>query len=279
MRRNFIALFILLACGVFSIRAEEVPPACASMVQAIGVPVIKGNRADHSLLCRLGYVLAHDSEYKTPSWVIEHLTPDRFTGPGDRKAQGNPFAPDPDLSKGNRAELEDYKSKLPNKRSFDRGHMAPAASMKFAEKAMTESFYLSNMAPQQGIGLNRHIWADLEGIMRDWTCERGELYVITGPIYDTEDFDLLGPNQVAVPTAFYKIAYDPSRQRLIAFILPNEKVDKQGQKAWDALQPFIVTLRNVEARAGLTLFKGIGAREKNRLSRMRSVMWPIRKPC
>ena len=117
------------------------------------------------------------------------------------------------------------------------------------------------MTPQQGIGLNRHIWADLEELTRSWTFERGEVYVITGPIYDKDPPDLLGPNDVAIPTAFFKTVYDPAARRVIAFILPNEKVDKQGQKSWEALQPYLATLRTVEERAGLNLLKGVGTRE------------------
>jgi DNA/RNA endonuclease G (NUC1) len=84
---------------------------------------------------------------------------------------------------------------------------------------------------------------------------------------------------LAIPTAFFKAAYDPAAHRVIAFILPNEKVDKHGLKAWDALQPYRVTLRTIEERAGLNLLKGLEPRERRRLSTMLSVMWPVRKPC
>src|SRR5581483_4070948 len=165
----------------------------------------------------------HNDEHKTPDWAIEKLTPNRFTGPGDRTELGNPFTPDPDLPKGKRAELSDYRGS-----GFDRGHMAPAASMKFSKEATEQSFYLSNMAPQVGQGLNRDIWADLEALTRTWTCGRGQLIVMTGPIYDDDRPKTIGDDKVAVPTAFYKIAYDSDRKRVIAFILPNKKVDKQG---------------------------------------------------
>ena len=275
-------LKILLWALVFaapSIAADKVPAACSSMVAKIGVPEVLGSSGEREILCRTGYVLVHDDERKTPKWVVEHLTPDRFVGPGNRKAQGDPFRPDPDLEKGKRAELADYKSKLRNGRKFDRGHMAPAASMKFSEEAMTESFYLSNMAPQQGPGLNQHIWAELEGVVREWTCDRGDLYVITGPLYDNDAPDLLGPNEVAVPTGFYKIIYDPASKRLVTFILPNERVDKRGQPILEALKPYIKTLREVEERADLKLFTGLSLRERRRLSTLRSVVWPIKKGC
>jgi len=262
---------------------------CGAMVKGIGMPQVKGSRGygnkgedGYFLLCREGYVLAHDNDRKTPAWVVEHLTPARFTGPGDRNALNNPFKEDPTLKAENipRAQLDDYNKKSDGeKRSFDRGHMAPAADMKTTENMTVESFYLSNMAPQQGIGLNRHIWADLEGLARDWTCDRKDLYVITGPIYDDDRPDTLGPDKVAVPTAFYKMAYEPKQRRLIAFILPNQRVDKQGQKAQDALKPYITNLAEVERRSGVKFFTAFDTRERTRLSEMKSVMWMPAQGC
>ena len=42
------------------------------------------------------------------------------------------------------------------KSGYDRGHMVPAADAKISQKAMDETFYLSNIAPQVGDGFNRH---------------------------------------------------------------------------------------------------------------------------
>lgn len=38
----------------------------------------------------------------------------------------------------------------------DRGHMVPAADAKMSQRAMDETFLLSNVAPQVGDGFNRH---------------------------------------------------------------------------------------------------------------------------
>jgi DNA/RNA endonuclease G (NUC1) len=46
--------------------------------------------------------------------------------------------------------ISDFKS------GYDRGHMVPAADAKISQKAMDETFYLSNIAPQVGDGFNRH---------------------------------------------------------------------------------------------------------------------------
>ncbi|HEY9104563.1 DNA/RNA non-specific endonuclease [Chitinimonas sp.] len=267
MRIWLISLLLLL--GGAATAAD-----CSSMLQAIGEPVIKGDRDELTgLLCREGYVLVHDNALRTPVWVVEHLTPARFAGTADRKKLGEPFAADSELPEGKRAEKPDYVNS-----GYDRGHMAPAADMKWSDNAMVQSFLLSNMAPQQGQDLNRHIWADLEEMVRNWTCERGDLYAITGPIYD-QPGKTIGADKVAVPSAFFKMVVDLGRRRVISFILPNARVPKQGKPPAEVLQPYIVTVREVEERSGMHLLSALAPREQRRLATLRSVMWPVRQPC
>ena len=110
---------------------------------------------------------------------------------------------------------------------------------------MSESFLLSNMAPQVGPSFNRGIWATLEAKVREWAIERGELYVVTGPIYTTTSLKHVGTNNVAVPTHFYKVVFDPVRVEAIAFILPNEKNPSSK------LPTFITSVDEVENKTGL----------------------------
>jgi len=92
----------------------------------LGVPVASGE-----ILCRRGYLLAHDPVRKTPVWVIEHLTTEKASGSLPRK---DAFKADPNLVKGKRAELADYSNS-----GYDKGHMAPSADMAWDEEAMAES--------------------------------------------------------------------------------------------------------------------------------------------
>jgi endonuclease G, mitochondrial len=262
--------------------AQNIPSDCRRMVAATGVPFVRA-AADGTILCRDGYLLLHSAERKTPYWVAERLTPASFEGPGDRNAQGNPFAKDPDLERAGVAHAlpGDYlgkKSKV-QKRSFDRGHMAPAADMKFSEEATKESFYMSNMAPQQGLNLNRHIWADLEALMRRWACDRRDLYVITGPIYDAEEPDTLVPSEVAVPTAFFKIAFEPRQKRAIAFILPNEPVPKKKRKPEEVLVDYLKRVHEVEERTGIRFFQKLDARKRRQVVGAASPMWSTVRGC
>lgn len=204
-----------------------------------GIPGEKGD-----LLCRTGYALAHNPDHKTPDWVAEYLTSEKAKAV---LARSNNFQADPDLESDHRAELSDYKNS-----GYDRGHMAPAGNMRWSKVAMDESFFLSNMSPQIGPGMNRGIWKNLEEKVRKWAIARGELYIFTGPIYKkSESIKTIGDNKVAVPTHFYKIIFDPVRVEAIAFIMPNKKL-----KAED-LPKYIVSVQEVESETGLDFLSHI----------------------
>jgi hypothetical protein len=121
--------------------------------------------------------------------------------------------------------------------------------MRRSQRVMDESFLLSNIAPQVGVGFNRDIWALLEDAVRDWTRNRGTLTVITGPVFAAEDGDVeyrvVGENEVAVPTAFFKIVVDAERKEALAFEMPNEPLF--GRE----IEEFLVSIDRLEARTGL----------------------------
>jgi endonuclease G len=261
--------FIIIVLFGFSATANDAAE-CSNMLAPVGAPAYKGAEPEHELLCRSGYVLSHNNERLTPDWVVELLTPDRFTGNADRKSLGNPFKADPDLEANERATPADYV-----KSGYDKGHMAPAADMKFSDEAMKESFYLSNMIPQIGPGMNLGIWADLEALVRDWTCNKGQIVALTGPIYDDAKPKMIpvGNPRVAVPTAIYKIAYSPSEGKAVAFILPNKAVANHSSRAEEILSDYVVSVRDVETRTGLNFFTALPPRKQNIVEMSKTAPW------
>jgi len=69
------------------------------------------------------------------------------------------------------------------KSGFDRGHLAAAGNHKAHQRLCEETFKLSNMAPQVGVGFNRHSWNRLEKHVRRLTKVYNNVYVCTGPLY------------------------------------------------------------------------------------------------
>lgn len=202
-----------------------------------------------------GYVLAQDARLKIPLWVQYELNRNDLVGPANRT---DDFRPDTSIPFGCRAELQDYSGS-----GFDRGHMAPAADMDRSNRVMSESFLLSNMAPQVGIGFNRHIWANLEAAVRGWVEQRGTLTIITGPVFATEvdrvSYQVIGRNNVAVPTHFYKIivdARDLSNVEALAFMLPNERLSNRQYSE------FLTTIDEIETATGLDFLSELPAAEE-----------------
>jgi endonuclease G len=233
------ARLVLLSVLLFASPAYAAPfDNCEEYIK-YGVP---GDTGDP--LCRKGFALVHNSERKTAVWVAEHLTREKVAG---RLPRSNNFVPDPDLAPGKRAEVSDYKDS-----NYDRGHMAPGGDMRWDMEAMRQSFYLSNITPQVGPGMNRGIWKQLEEQVRAWASQRGELYVYTGPIYaPDEPVIVIGANQVAAPTHFYKVIFDPIRVEAIAFIMPNTELRTED------MPHYIVTISEVEQVTGLSFLGNI----------------------
>jgi len=66
---------------------------------------------------------------------------------------------------------------------FDRGHLAAAGNHRICQKHVDQTFLLSNIAPQVGVGFNRHSWNRLEKYVRKLTKTYKNVYVCTGPLY------------------------------------------------------------------------------------------------
>ena len=78
---------------------------------------------------------------------------------------------------------------------YDRGHLAPAAGMRYTMETMLQSFFYSNMSPQLP-RFNRGVWKKLEEQVRKWAVEYDSLYIVTGPIISDSIKDLV-PHRVS----------------------------------------------------------------------------------
>ncbi len=156
---------------------------------------------------RAGYSLAYDPRTRNPIYTYEKLSSSSLVG---RVSRDNcQFKEDNRIPEIFRSTLKDYQSS-----GYDRGHLAPAANHKGSYDAMADTFFMSNMSPQDP-KFNRGYWANLEKYVRDLTKECRTLEVFTGPLYlPVEEADgkryvkyqVIGKNDVAVPTHFFKVS-------------------------------------------------------------------------
>ena len=98
-----------------------------------------------------------------------------------------------------RAELVDYKGS-----GYDRGHMCPAGDNKWGFEPMRESFFLTNICPQDH-NLNCGDWNELEIACRNWANKYGDIYIVAGPVLYKGKHETIGPNKVTVPEGFFKV--------------------------------------------------------------------------
>lgn len=196
--------------------------------------------------------LVYDEKYEQAKWVAHMLLPDVATGTEGRT---NDFRPDPLIKTGSAVD-EDYALKVKTSEGktktegfgYDRGHLAPSADFRYSKKALSESYFYSNMSPQTP-GLNRGRWSDLEDAMRNYCVkENTPLFVVTGGVLQ-EGLPQLerGTNRVSIPQHYYKVVLDLEHGRAIGFIMPNAKCEY-------SLQHYICSIDSVEKVTGINFF-------------------------
>ena len=218
--------------------AEETASANTGLSLQLEIPKTVGKR-DEMVIRHLGYTVSYNNFYKTPNWVAWELTRQETEGDEERT---NKFLPDPELPEP-RVTTSDY-----TRSGYDRGHMAPAADMKWSSRAMKESFYMSNICPQNR-KLNRDDWGDLEESCRKWAEKYGTVHIACGPIYDTKSPKRIGKNRVAVPDRFFKVVliYNRKNPMAMGFLFDNTAHHQN-------LKNYMVTVDKVEEETGLDFF-------------------------
>lgn len=141
---------------------------------------------------------------------------------------------------------------------LDRGHLVPAADLKWNENAMRQSFLMTNICPMHK-ALNEGGWAKLEEKVREWTARDSALLVFTGPVVSDGD-TALASGRVKVPGAYFKVIMAPCVRlmRAIAFIYPN---GHSGGR----LRQYAVSVDEVERRTGLDFFPTLPSDEQQRI--------------
>lgn len=215
------------------------------------LPQLKRKRTEQ-IIQHEGYTVSYNADYRIANWVAYVLTDKEARS--DKAERQNKFVVDP-LVKGASATNEDY-----TRTGYDRGHLAPAGDMKWSEKAMRESFYLSNITPQKP-GLNRGIWKELEEQIRLWARENGAVLIATGPVIPDEELNRLGKNRVGVPRQFYKVLCMVVNNQLegVGFLFENRDYGTTP------LRQMMVPIDSVEQVTGIDFFPALPDDEERQM--------------
>ena len=195
------------------------------------------------------YTLSYSEKDEQAEWVAYKLTNDNSNKKIKRKSY---FRIDPKVESGSSELIDYYKS------GYDRGHLAPAGSMRVNDVSMSESFYMSNISPQKP-KFNQGVWKRLENRVRYWASIYDSLYVVTGPVL-SKPIDIIGTNSVTVPRAFYKtlVGFKEEKIKAIAFIIPNLKSNK-------SIYSYSVSVDNVEKITNINFYSNFPDSVENKI--------------
>lgn len=194
---------------------------------------------DEDIVVHTGYTASYNHTTLCPNWVAWELTAEEVEGTCNGSYS---FSRDPDV-KEPKAQREDYRNS-----GYDKGHMAPRADMKWSEKALEESYYFTNICPQNH-QMNSQGWRKIEELSRRLAKHYGRVYIVCGPVYDGHRIGTIGKNGLQVPDRFFKaLAVSADGEvKTVAFLMDNNPQNKSPKH-------YAVSVDSVESVIGRNLF-------------------------
>ncbi len=210
------------------------------------------------------YTYCFDPKVRAALWVAYPLHKSYTSGSGNR--DNSSFGYDPKVDD----ELQANLGRGSYNGWYDRGHQLPAADRKCSQQMMDQTFYATNMTPQQA-NFNQNKWGVLEGRVRNMVCS-DTLYVVTGAYFEGEHDSSIASkttdksgNNCPTPTYYYKALLrtkkgntgkrideitDASQVRAIVFWLKHANTgDDTNITSADC-----ISVAELEAKTGFTFF-------------------------
>lgn len=199
--------------------------------------------ASRIMLAYEGFTVAFNPATHQPAYVMWELTEARANA-DDVSRSRSKFAADPAVE--GCATLDDYRNS-----GFDRGHLAPAADMKWSARAMDDCHMLTNICPQEK-SVNAGAWATVEKNSRKWANRYGTLYIVAGPVEGDRMTRHIGLSRLPVPERFFKVIVAPEADPPmgIAFLMPNHPFDGGAQAA-------VTSIDEIETITGYDFFAAL----------------------
>ena len=251
-KKRFFSFVLFVAIGTYlaftayedksksDLRASD-SPTQATQYHSLELPQITNPAVKQQIVAHTGYTVSFNPQWNIPNWVAYDLTAEETAGVSPRAKH---FEPDPDIR--NCPTTDDYKNS-----GFDRGHMAPAGDMKWDEQAMRESFYMSNICPQNH-NLNNGDWKILEEHVRTLAARYDKIYIACGPLLSGNPQTIGTTRKIAVPDAFFKVLLccKNNTWHAIGFIFSNQAGHKK-------LSTYCMTIDQVEELSGIDFFHNL----------------------
>ncbi len=188
--------------------------------------------------CHAFYLVAYSPGLRDPLWSGEKLTAAMAKAGDTFKRPKQTFVLEHDLARADQGSNGDYV-----RSGYDRGHMTPAADAPDPD-AESDTFVMTNVVPQTKV-LNEHLWERLEVKVRALAVAQGEIFIVTGPIFDATPQRLGG--RIAVPVATFKAVLVPRTHQAIVLVASNTNTPACET----------VSLDELKRRAGVDAFPGL----------------------
>lgn len=196
--------------------------------------------------CLDTFSIGYNYHTKQPYWVSYSVTADSVAAYVDRT---DDFREDLAIPEPGRSTLGHYKGS-----GYDRGHLAPAATVGVDEPSMSDTFLLSNMSPQLP-GFNRDGWAEMESLIRDCVYELKSMSIVSGPVINDEDGSRIGNDGPVVPDGFFKLLIHD--REAYAIVVPHEDF------TLSEMSKYVVSPRELQEATGIDFFPGLTAEEQD----------------
>jgi endonuclease G len=230
------------------------------VIKSFGLPELV---QEDEVVWHSAMALSYSEKHEQAKWVTHVIIADVAAG---NVGRSNDFRVDEKIKTGS-SEEGDYFLKEQQADGtfkydgfgFDRGHLAPSADFRWSAKALSESFYYSNMSPQRP-DFNRNSWAKLEDLLRAYVeRDKSELIVVTGPLL-RENLPKVerSVNKISIPAYYYKAVLDLKNQKAIGFLMPNKLADYP-------LESYAVTIDSLENLTGINFFPALDDSLENKL--------------
>lgn len=225
----------MLISTLFSSFLLAAPTHCSGIYYGNEAPDILNPNLTHKAreLCYSEFAVMHSGIARSPLWSAEHLFGTKL---GKKVERTNDFHPEERLPADERSELSDFAHS-----GYDRGHMAPARDFNTVQ-AEHECFTLANMVNQDHTD-NTGLWSGVEEATRSLAKQRGELYVITGPLFIGSTIKRVN-GRVLVPTHIFKAIYDPSTGKGASYLVNNAPETEYK----------VLSITQIEQMSGIRLF-------------------------
>lgn len=213
------------------------------------------------------YTLCYDRTKRAALWVAYPLHSD-YMGSENRTEA---WEYDPKIDKSWQPYIYNAYN---NGGTWHRGHQLPSADRTATKEMNAQTFYFSNMTPQNGT-LNSGKWATLEAKVRGWAC-KDTLYVVTGAYWkntSSSTTDKAG-NVCPTPTHYFKVLARTRRgdSRTKGDQLSDYKADDlqtigfwvehKGNSAVGEVSSWACKVSDIEAETGIVFFPTLPAEVK-----------------